>query len=349
MFRKDGTAVNGNPYSTTKKKLSQKRQTVQSVPCTSRLKRTFSNKRAPITPNYLNNQQKLRSPRKGAFLTRETENLFHNNTSIFEKYEKNHTIFLFINSVPYAIRKYKQCIFQEGQNMKTLKVIAGLIAVLALGLAGCSNPLTDADEPSLSVKSVDKGTTIQEGVLTYGIGHYLADEPLQVGFDPYGYNYQAHLFNGSYANVYLGGAGFPPYEGDDDAYLAENPGAETHWAWPYRNVRLAMKWNDAWLSNKDRDGDGLLDRHFGFGSYIGSGAWETNHQSGGETKDRWTYFVKIVAAPADDAYLDGGIWYTADGVEIGPVIWGAFAIIQQVESGLGAIYVSPAGPGFGRF
>ena len=40
------------------------------------------------------------------------------------------------------------------------------------------------------------------------------------------------------------------------------------------------KWNDAWLSNKDCDGDGLLDRHYGLDSYRGSGAWLTNHQSG---------------------------------------------------------------------
>jgi hypothetical protein len=83
-------------------------------------------------------------------------------------------------------------------------------------------------------------------------------------------------------------------------------------------------------------GDGLLDRHYGFDSYIGSGAWLTNHQSGtylDENGDEcnWNYFVKIVAAPAD-ATATGGIWYNVDGVEIGPVIWGQFAIIQQVEN-----------------
>ena len=112
----------------------------------------------------------------------------------------------------------------------------------------------------------DDCTTIQEGVLTYSAGHYLEGEPLVVGFDPYGYNYQGHMFKGSYANAYLGGAGYPPYEGDDEAYLAENPGAETHWTWPYRNTQLLMKWNDAWLSNKDCDGDGKLDRHYGYPS-----------------------------------------------------------------------------------
>ena len=87
-----------------------------------------------------------------------------------------------------------------------------------------------------------------------------------------------------------------------------------------------MRWNDAWLSNMDCDGDGLLDRHSGFTSYIGSGAWLTNHQSGTDVdgngkKCRWTYSVKIVAAPADATKV-GEVWYAADGTEIGPDIWG---------------------------
>ncbi len=109
-----------------------------------------------------------------------------------------------------------------------------------------------------------------------------------------------------------------------------------------------MKWNDAWLSNLDCDGDGKLDRHYGHDSYIGSGAWLTNHMKGTNEDGNWTYFVKIVAVP-EDAELEDGIWYAADGTEIGPVIWGQFAIIQEVESGLGATYVSPSGPGFGKF
>lgn len=199
-------------------------------------------------------------------------------------------------------------------------------------------------------------TTIQDGIL-YSSGHYLEGEFIPLGFDQYGYNYQGHMFNGSYFNAYSGGAGFPPYEGDDDAYLAENPTASSHWAWPYRDDQVAMKWNDAWLSNKDCDGDGKLDRHYGFASYIGSGAWLTNHQSGEYEADgqtyKWNYFVKIVAVPADATEV-AGVWYAADGTEIGPEIWGEFATIQEVynDTGTGdhgALYVSPAGPGLGKF
>ena len=217
-------------------------------------------------------------------------------------------------------------------------------------------------------------TRIQDGILTYSSGHYLVlqgDPLLKTGYDVYGYNYQAHLFVGSYANVYLGGYGYPPYEGDTDAYYqrlvdegyAATVGeAETLmtpvngvggvWCWPYRDIWLNMKWNDAWLSNKDCDGDGALDRHYGFPSYIGSGAWETNHMRGEDDGQKWTYFTKIVAVP-DDAYRIGpsntGTWYTADDVEIGTDIWGAFATVLEVESGIGAYYVSPSGPGFGKW
>lgn len=204
----------------------------------------------------------------------------------------------------------------------------------------------------------DKGITIQDGILTYSAGHYLYPNLLQTGFDPYGYNYQGHSFKGSYANVYLGKDGLPPYNGDATAYLAVNPTAATKWYWPYRDDQVLMKWNDAWLSNRDCDGDGALDRHYGYPSYIGSGAWETNHQSGtyvgseGKTY-KWNYFCKIIAVPAD-AVKTAGIWYTAAGVEIGPVIWGEFAIIQEVYNDQGTgdhglLYKSPAKAGVGNW
>ena len=159
------------------------------------------------------------------------------------------------------------------------------------------------------------------------------DVPIVIGYDEWGYNYQAHMFSGDYCDAYRGAS----------------------WCQPYVGINLLMKWNDAWLSNKDCDGDDLLDRHYGFDSYIGSEAWETNHMWGeyemnGETC-YWDYFVKIVAAPAD-ATATGGIWYAADGTVIGPAIWGDFAIIQQVENdpcaGIEGIqYLSPDHPGFG--
>jgi len=205
--------------------------------------------------------------------------------------------------------------------MKKLIVILGCLA------------LVFSFSTSITAKSKkgEECTTIQSGELLTSDGRVIVP-----GYDEWGYNYQAHLFNGMYC----------------DSYRDEN------WCQPWKDVKLNMKWNDAWLSNKDCDCDGLLDRHYGFDSYIGSGAWTTNHQSGAYEGDdgktcRWMYFVKIVAAPAD-AYVEDGNWYTAAGDEIGSVIWGAFAIIQEIENdpcaGIhGVQYLSPVGPGFGKF
>ncbi len=125
-----------------------------------------------------------------------------------------------------------------------------------------------------SVFAKEKCTTIQSGELFASDGSVI-----ETGHDGRGYTYQAHLFNGMYCDAYRDAA----------------------WCQPYKDVKLSMKWNDAWLSNKDCDDDGLLDRHYGFDSYVGSGAWLTNHQSGEYDMDgkkcKWNYFVKIVAAP----------------------------------------------------
>jgi len=173
--------------------------------------------------------------------------------------------------------------------------------------------------------------TIQAGTLKTSDGFVI-----ETGFDQWGYNYQAHMFNGTYCDSYR----------------------NADWCQAWKDVELIMKWNDGWLANTDCGGDGLLDRHFGFASYRGSGAWETNHQKGTYTdsngkKQRWEYFTKIVAAPLD-ATSSGGVWYAADGTEIGPVIWGEFATVQEVYNDTGTgehgvLYLSPLSAGFGRY
>jgi len=236
--------------------------------------------------------------------------------------------------------------------MKTLKS-----ALLVLGVLVLMVGLTTLPGEAQKGKAL-KCVTIQDGVLIYTAGHYLYPQPIKTGYDIFGYNYQAGMFNGTYANVYLGRDGLPPYDGDDVAYLAAYPGAATKWYWPYRKDNVAMKWDEGWMSKQDCDKDGLLDRHFGFTSYIGSGAWETNHQSGTYTgldgkEYVWTYFVKIVAVPAN-AHKIGGYWYTVDGREIGYDIWGEFAVIQEIynDNGTGdhgILYKSPVSPGLGKW
>jgi len=216
-----------------------------------------------------------------------------------------------------------------------------------------SNSRRPTNGPTVDEPRPEGVTKIQDGVLEYSAEHYLAGQPLRVGFDPYGYNYQAHAFRGYYVNAYLGKSGFPPYNGDDETYLSENPTVVAHWAWEHRKARLMMKWNDAFISNVDREGDGVLDTHYGFDGYIGSGAWLMNHISDVGEHGQKVQFAKIVAAPADAIVVlvedQGEFWQAADGRLIGPVHWGEFAIIQQIFSGRDAKNISPFGPGLGKF
>jgi len=202
-------------------------------------------------------------------------------------------------------------------------LLIGIVVVLAAGFIALPISAEKGGKDKDCIK-------IKDGIITSSTG-----EVLKPGFDPWGYNYQARMYYGFYSNYTRP---TPPVDDDD--------------------TMLMMKWNDAWLSNKSCDGDYLLDRHYGFDSYIGSGAWLTNHQWGTYEDSEgnlcnWVYFVKIVAVPAD-ANKVGGYWYSAEGKEIGPVIWGAFAIVQQVYNDTctgehGIEYLSPVGPGFGKF
>jgi len=183
---------------------------------------------------------------------------------------------------------------------------------------------------SVEAKKDKDCVTIQEGLLETEDGRII-----ETGYDEWGYNYQAHMFNGTYCDAYRDAA----------------------WCQDYKDIALTMKWNDAWLSNMDCDGDGLLDRHYGYDTYIGSGAWLTNHQSGEYENDdgetcQWTYFVKIVAMNSDD-YEDNGVVYNADGTEKGILIWGQFAIVQEInndpcDGAHGVAYLSPSGPSLGN-
>jgi hypothetical protein len=73
---------------------------------------------------------------------------------------------------------------------------------------------------------------IQGGTITDS-----ASQAIRVGYDQWGYNYQAHMFNGLYDNFLR--PPVPLTSGD---------------------VNLIMKWSDDWISNLDCDHNGKLDR-----------------------------------------------------------------------------------------
>ena len=145
-------------------------------------------------------------------------------------------------------------------------------------------------------------TKIKDGILTAANG-----APLVLGYDAYGYNYQAHIFNGLVDNYTRPVA--PVTEGIEN---------------------LVMKWSDDWLANVDCDGDGKLDRGLdaktGIATHISRG-WCTNHFEGdyvgsdGEMH-HYTYFAKIVwvgPAPTPDPWA-------------GVRIWGEYAVIEELQN-----------------
>src|SRR3989344_4879497 len=97
-----------------------------------------------------------------------------------------------------------------------------------------------------------KCATIQGGTITDSKGNVI-----QTGFDKYGYNYQAHIFDGYVGNYTR--PTVPVTSGD----------------------KLVMKWSDSWLANVDCNGDHKLDRGLVNGVATGiSMGWETNHYVG---------------------------------------------------------------------
>lgn len=130
--------------------------------------------------------------------------------------------------------------------------------------------------------------------------------PLVVGYDKWGYNYQAHMFNGLSNN-----------------YTRPNPPALEGLE------HLIMKWSDEWISNLDCNRDGKLDRGLDQKTGISDGiskGWLTNHYEGDYEADgelrHYTYFCKIIwVGPAPVGSPDP--WATTR-------LWGQYAIIEEV-------------------
>ena len=148
---------------------------------------------------------------------------------------------------------------------------------------------------------------IKDGVITDS-----ANNLVTTGYDPFGYNYQARLFNGTYdsSDRTLDGT----YWGQVGDYTDDN---------------LLMKWSDEWLSNLDCNGDGKLDRGLNAKTGVSTGSsrgWLTNQIEGdyiGDDSDshHYTYFAKIVwVGPAP---IGSDPWASVR-------LWGEYAVIEEV-------------------
>ncbi|MBI5029540.1 MAG: hypothetical protein HZB51_03370 [Chloroflexi bacterium] len=198
-----------------------------------------------------------------------------------------------------------------------MKNVFGLIVLVVVMLVA-STSLAMADKPvgyDQTGKEVSWSSTsctkIQSGLIKDSAGN-----PISVGFDQFGYNYQAHQFVGTYDSV--------------DRKLDG-----TYWGstGDFVDDKLSMKWSDDWLSNVDCTADSKLDR----GTNGISLGWETNHVEGDYDSDgdgtqdaHFTYFVKIVwVGPGGD-------------------LWGQYAVIQEIYNEPGAKdRFKVASPGFG--
>ncbi len=181
-----------------------------------------------------------------------------------------------------------------------------------------------ADKPvSFDVQGNEVGwsqtscANIQSGTIVDSAGN-----PVVMGYDQFGYNYQAHMFNGTYDSSdrnldgkYWGGTG------------------------DFFDDKLMMKWSDAWLANVDCNGDGKLDRGLVDGVVGGTSlGWLTNHVEGDYTDasgvvQHYTDFVKIA--------------WTGPGSPL----WGQYTIIEEVwndpAAGYNGLYSKIGAPGFG--
>jgi len=204
---------------------------------------------------------------------------------------------------------------------KTLYFVLALavVAFFSSQLTFAANP-NQFDSQGNEVSWAQSGcANIQSGTITDSAG-----QPITTGYDQFGYNYQAHMFNGTYDSVDRNLDG--TYWGQTDYYVDDH---------------LIMKWSDSWLANVDCNNDHKLDRGLVNGVVGGvSKGWETNHVEGDYDSDG--------NGTQDAQYVDFAkiVW-----VGPGGSLWGQYEIIEEVwndpVSGDTGLMWKEGAPGFG--
>jgi len=230
--------------------------------------------------------------------------------------------------------------------MKKLLYFTGIVSLMFIVFSSCDKDLLD--EPIELHQSFE----LQKN-----------DNAENKGFNEYGYNWNAHQFNGILLNAVLGdyidangvpASGMKPYTGNDEEYLNEYPFIEFLYGgmlWEYRHVNLVMHWNEALISRE--------------GVYPGEGAdpipwrdtdgWITFHYSGTAENGKWSEFQKMVAARSTDTLING-IWYDNNGIQIGAQSdYDELILIQVIETGDVPAYMyyseyhNPTSSGLGKY
>lgn len=184
------------------------------------------------------------------------------------------------------------------------------------------------------------------------------------GFDQWGYNWQAHQFNGYLINAMFGDELYPdapwykkepPFNGDVLAYEESHPEVLEYDFWQYGDMELVMHWNEAMISRDGVYQEPILD----------SDGWITFHYRKGEGDKRWSQFQKFVCAKSTDYkeiyfYDDKGNpvfgeWFSKDDKSIGWYYqWPDRILIQVVNTGnlpegFLPTFRGPLGPGIGNY
>lgn len=230
--------------------------------------------------------------------------------------------------------------------MKRYYYIVGIIAIFAF-FTSCEkeaiNDLTDSVSAHSSLENPENKLT---------------------GFDQWGYNWNAHQFNGYVINAWFGDEvdpaapwykKEPPFDGDVFSYQEAYPEVLEYPFWTYGDMKLVMHWNEAAISSEGVYQYPIRD----------SGAWITFKYSQGEGVNKWAQFQKYVAAKASDElrvyfYDDQGVpvygeWFSKEGESVGLYyLWPDRILIQVVNAGnipewLLSSYKSPLFPGIGKF
>jgi hypothetical protein len=206
---------------------------------------------------------------------------------------------------------------RKNRMLSIVMMVVLLLATTSIALADKPVSFDNQGNENGWEQSNNNCTKIQSGQITDTAGN-----PLSTGYDENGYNYQAHMFNGTYDSVDRNLDG--TYWGSTGDYVDDT---------------LTMKWSDEWLSNVDCDDDGNLDRGLVNGVAGGTSlGWTTNHVVGDYVDDNgelqhYTYFVKIVWTGPDSP------------------LWNEYTIIEEVfndpADGYTGLYSKIGAPGFG--
>jgi predicted DNA-binding protein (MmcQ/YjbR family) len=235
-----------------------------------------------------------------------------------------------------------------------MKKLVFIIAIIVLGLmfTDCEKDFVEDPANDLGLKSSknDKLT----------------------GFDEWGFNWNAHQFNGYLINMMLGDHYFEGwahyqqhvYDGEGIEFwnMLQATYGYFHFLMPVEllDAKLNAHWNNGLISK-----NGVYPA-----TWLNSDAWISFKYSGNDGNEHWSHFRKLVATKTGD-YLDKqdtngdgivdmnddlGTWYNADGEEIGfeSAYWPELIVVQVINTGnvppfFYAEYVSPWGPGYGHY